>query len=94
MLALADSFEQSVGGIVNIVAAASTQLSATAEHLTRTAGTTTERRVTVADVSERASTNVNSVAAAAEQLTSSIREINHHVHQSDVMASKAASEAK
>ncbi len=94
MLALANSFEEKVGSIVNIVAAASTQLSATAEHLTRTAGMTTDRCATVADVSERASTNVNSVAAAAEQLTSSIREINQRVHQSDAMASKAASEAE
>jgi len=91
---LADAFEQSVGSIVNVVAAASAQLSTTAEELSRTASLTTDRCAAVADMSERASSNVNSVAVAAEQLTASIREINQSVSRSNAMASKAASEAE
>jgi methyl-accepting chemotaxis protein len=94
MLALADSFERAVGGIVNIVAAASTELSATAQELTNTAKATTDRCATVAAASVEASTNVNSVASAAEELTASIREISQQVHQSSTVASKAADEAQ
>ncbi len=93
-MALADSFERAVGGIVNIVAAASTQLDSTAEHLTQTATATTDRCVTVAAASEEASSNVNSVASAAEELSASIREIAQQVHQSNAAAAKASSEAE
>jgi methyl-accepting chemotaxis protein len=94
MLELANSFEDAIGGIVNIVAAASTQLNATAEHLSNAAGDTTDRCSAVAAASEQASTNVNSVATAAEQLTASIREISQRIHQSHTMAGKAAFEAE
>ncbi len=94
MAALADSFERAVGGIVEIVAAASAQLSSTAEQLTQTAAATTDRSAAVAAASEEASTNVNSVASAAEELSASIREIAQQVHQSNAAAAKAASEAE
>jgi methyl-accepting chemotaxis protein len=94
MLDLANSFEQAIGGIVNVVAAASTQLSATAEHLTGAADITADRCSAVAAASEQASANVNSVATAAEELTASIREIGQRIHQSNTKASKAALEAE
>lgn len=94
MMALADSFEHAIGGIVNIVAAASTELSATAQELTNTAKMTTDRCTAVASASVEASTNVNSVASAAEELTASIREISQQVHQSSAVANKAADEAQ
>jgi methyl-accepting chemotaxis protein len=94
MLALASGFENSVGGIVNIVAAASTELSATAEQLTASSAMTTDRCSNVVLVSGQASSNVNAVATASEELAASIREINGSVHQSDTMASKAASQAR
>jgi methyl-accepting chemotaxis protein len=94
MIELANSFEQAVSGIVNIVAAASTQLSTTAEQLTNTASTTAHRCSAVAAASEQASSNVNSVATAAEELSASIREITQRVRQSNMMAGKAVSEAE
>jgi len=94
MIALANSFENAIGGIVQIVASASTELSSTAEHLTSTANATTDRCTAVAAASEQASSNVNGVATAAEELTASIREIAQQVHQSSAVASKAASEAE
>lgn len=94
MLAMADTFQNAVGGIVSIVASASTELSSTAEQLTQTANGTTDRCSAVAAASEQASANVNSVASAAEELTASIREIAQQVHQSTTVASKAAAEAE
>jgi methyl-accepting chemotaxis protein len=93
LAALTNTFEQTVGSIAGIVAAASTQLSATAEQLTRTAKGTSERSTAVAAASEQASANVQTVASAAEQLSCSVREISGQVHQSSMMTSKASSEA-
>lgn len=86
-------FERSIGAIVDVVAAASTELSATAENLNNTSGATTSRSTAVAAASEEASTNVHTVASAAEQLSSSIREISEQVQQSNRVAQEAAREA-
>ena len=91
---LTNNFEQTVGSIVGIVAAASTELSATAEQLTKTAKGTSERSIAVAAASEQASANVQTVASAAEELSCSVREISGQVHQSSTMTSKASNEAK
>ncbi len=47
----------------------------------------------VASASERASNNVGTVAAAAEELSSSVAEIGRQVNQSNEIASKAVSDA-
>lgn len=91
---LTNNFEQTVGSIVGIVAAASTELSATAEQLTKTAKGTSERSIAVAAASEQASANVQTVASAAEELSCSVREISGQVHQSSTMTSRASNEAK
>ncbi|MFZ4806144.1 MAG: methyl-accepting chemotaxis protein [Hyphomicrobiaceae bacterium] len=94
MQQLANSFEQAVGSIVSIVASAATELGQTAEQLTGTARTTSDRSQAVAQASEEASRNVMTVATAAEQLSGSIREISAQVSKSSSMASKAASDAE
>jgi len=93
MQQLANSFEQAVGSIVSIVASAATELGQTAEQLTGTARTTSDRSQAVAQASEEASRNVMTVATAAEQLSDSIREISAQVSKSSGMASKAARDA-
>lgn len=93
-LELASSFERAVGAIVNTVAAASTQLGATAEELTRSARHTSEQSSAVASASEVASTNVQAVASAAEELSGAIREISGQVRQSTNMVGKASTEAQ
>ena len=90
---LAFQFEQSVGSIIAVVAAASTELSTTAESLTDTAKTTSDRSTSVAAASEEASANVQTVASAAEELSCSVREIASQVHQSSTMTSRASHEA-
>ena len=90
---LTNTFEQTVGSIVGVVATASTQLSTTAEQLTKAAKGTSQRSSAVAAASTQASENVQTVASAAEQLSCSVREIAGQVQQSSNMTSKASSEA-
>ena len=63
---IAAKFEASVGGIVDGVKAASTELQSTAESMASTAEETTRQAATVATASEEATQNVQTVASAAE----------------------------
>jgi methyl-accepting chemotaxis protein len=94
MLKLADNFQRAIGGIVDVVAAASTELSATAESLSESAGRTTSQSSAVAAASEETSANIHTVASATEELSCSIREISQQVHQSSKVAQEASHEAE
>jgi len=94
MMKLADEFQQAVGGIVNAVSTASTQLEGSAGTLTSTAHRAQEMATTVAAASEEASTNVQSVASATEELSSSVTEISRQVQESARMAGEAVSQAR
>ncbi len=93
MLALADAFEQTVGGIVGVVSAAATELQATAGVLTSTATESATQSTAVAAAAGQAAANVQTVAAAAEELGSSIQEIGRQVTNSAQMARGAVDEA-
>mgnify|MGYP000716399198 CR=1 FL=1 len=54
MVELADSFERAVGGIVGMVSSSATELQATAQQMTTTAGDTASQSVTVAGAAEEA----------------------------------------
>ena len=69
MIKLADDFEGAVGEIIETVSSASTELEASAGTLTSTAVQSQELTTMVAAASEEASTNVQSVASAIEELT-------------------------
>ncbi|HEX2654823.1 MAG TPA: HAMP domain-containing protein, partial [Xanthobacteraceae bacterium] len=60
---LADEFQSAVGEIVDTVSSASTQLASAANSLNKTADTTQQLSMMVADASEEASANVQSVAS-------------------------------
>jgi methyl-accepting chemotaxis protein len=94
MLELADTFEQSVNGIVESVAASAAVMQTTAEAMTATAEDTSDRVVKVSEVSTNALGNVQTVASAAEELSSSVAEISRQVMQSTEIARKAVSEAE
>ena len=94
MLKLANEFEAAVGGIIETVSSASTELEAAAETLTKTADTTQQLSTVVAAASEESSTNVQSVAAATEKMTSSVREIGRQVQESSKIASEAVKQAE
>jgi aerotaxis receptor len=94
MRALADEFQGAVGGIVNTVSSASTELEAAASTLTRTAETTQHLSTSVAAASEQASTNVQSVASATEEMASSVIEISRQVQESTQIARNAVRQAE
>ncbi len=94
MTELADSFQASVGGIVEMVSSSAGEMQATAQSLTSTAEETSRQSTAVAAASEQASTNVQTVASAAEELSSSITEISRQVSQSAEIAGKAVADAE
>jgi methyl-accepting chemotaxis protein len=94
MRELADSFQSSVGGIVETVSSSATEMQTTAQSLTATAEETSRQSTAVAAASEQASTNVQTVASAAEELSSSIAEISRQVGQSAQIAGKAVDDAE
>jgi methyl-accepting chemotaxis protein len=91
---LADAFEGAVGEIVEGVSAAATELEASANVLTTTAGRARELATAVAAASEQASTNVRSVSSASEEMTSSVNEISRQVQESSRVANEAVVQAR
>lgn len=79
---MADTFEQTVGGIVNAVASAAEQMQTAARSLSVTAEETNSQATAVAAATTETSSNVQTVAAATEELTISIREISRQVTDS------------
>jgi methyl-accepting chemotaxis protein len=94
MVKLANAFEAAVGGIIETVSSASTELEAAAGTLTETADTTQQLSTVVASASEEASANVRSVATATEEMSSSVREIGQQVQESSRIAGEAVRQAE
>jgi len=92
MLALAENFEGTIGGMVAFIASTMSKLEATAEKLTCSAKETSGRVVSVAAAADEADSNARAVATAAEQLSVSIREIGLQVSRSSAVANKAENE--
>ncbi len=93
MLSLADQFEAAVGGIVDMVSSAATEMQATASQLTASAQESAAQATSVSAAAEEAGTNVTSVAGAAEELGASVGEIGRQVQISRERSREAASEA-
>jgi len=91
---LADTFETAIGEIVRAVSATSDNLETSATTLTGTADRGRELAEVVADASKEASTNVQSVASSAEQLSSSVNEISRQVLDSARMVGEAVDQAR
>ncbi|WP_084462562.1 methyl-accepting chemotaxis protein [Oceanibaculum pacificum] len=94
MNALADQFEQSVGAIVGLVSSAATELEAAAQTLNATLEETNAQASTVAAAATQATTNVETVATACEELAASVREIGQQVHQSSEISGRAVINAE
>jgi methyl-accepting chemotaxis protein len=94
MIKLADEFQAAIGGIVNTVSSASSQLESAAGTLTNTANSTQELSGMVSAASEEASTNVGAVASAAEEMSASVVEIGRQVHDSSRIAGEAVKQAE
>jgi len=91
---LANEFEAAVGEIIETVASASTELEASAKSLTQTAERTQQQSVVVASASNEASSNVQSVAAATEEMASSIGEIGRQIESSTKISREAVAQAQ
>ncbi|MGJ4999505.1 methyl-accepting chemotaxis protein [Bradyrhizobium sp. HKCCYLS3077] len=87
-------FEAAIGEVIEVVASATTDLEHAADALTTTAGRSLELATVVAGASEEASTNVHSVAAATEEMTTSVDEISRQVKISAQIASDAMEQAR
>ncbi|WP_340120190.1 CHASE3 domain-containing protein, partial [Pelagibius sp. 7325] len=94
MRKLADDFQASVGGMIDNVSSATTELRSTAESMSATAEETNRQSASVAAASEQASRNVQTVASAAEELSASISEISRQVNQSSDVAGRAVAQAE
>src|ERR1700686_3097469 len=90
---LTRGFEAKVGQLTAALAMAATEMEATAQSMSATAEQTNQQSLTVSSA-EQASANVQTVATAAEELSSSIQEIGRQVEQSTRIAGNAVEEAK
>ncbi len=86
-------FENAVGGIIDDVSAASTEMGGTADRLEQGAAGTRERVTTVVAASEQATVNMQAVTAATSELTNSAAEISREVERSSAMARQAVAMA-
>lgn len=76
---LADDFDANVGEIINTVASASSDLNNSAKFMAETTAKTEAQATAVSQASHEASMNVQTIATAAEEMASSIGEINRQV---------------
>jgi methyl-accepting chemotaxis protein len=93
LLDLANSFESSVGSVVNGVTASATELQSTAQSMAATAEETSRQSIAVAAASEQTTQNVQTVASATEELSASIGEITSQVTESTRIVGEAVVQA-
>ena len=93
MRKMADSFEGSVGTVIETVTSAATELQAASGQMAGTACETSAQATTVAASAQQASANVQTVASATEELAASIKEIAHQVERSQAVSVRAGEEA-
>jgi methyl-accepting chemotaxis protein len=91
---LTKRFECNVSVLTQGLAGAATEMEATAQSMTVTAGRTTQQSVSVAGAAHQTSANVQTVAAAAEEMAASVAEIAQQVGQSAQVARSAVDSAK
>ena len=91
---LAENFERQVQGVVAAVTAAATQMQSTARSMTETAAGTRQQTLAVAAGANQATVNVQTVAAASEELSASIGDIGRQVSQASTVARQAAAEGQ
>ncbi|MBP28271.1 MAG: chemotaxis protein [Methylobacterium sp.] len=88
------AFQAKIAASLAIVTAATSELDATAQAMTRVADNTNSQAVTSSSAAAQTSANVQTVAAAAEEMVSSLQEIERQVVRSNEVAGHAAHEAE
>ncbi len=94
LIALADDFEQTVGEVVDRLIGSSKDMRNVAIVMRRTAEETDKVSHSAAAASEETSANVQTVAAAAEQLSTSSHEIGHQVSRSRNVVQRAITDTE
>jgi methyl-accepting chemotaxis protein len=92
--AITRDFESLIGELVDSLSSSSTELEAAANTLTSTAETTGRTSGAAAHASQEVSSNVQSVAVATEEITSSVGEIGRQVQESNRIANDAVRQAQ
>ncbi|MFE1598822.1 methyl-accepting chemotaxis protein [Methylobacterium sp. ID0610] len=90
---LVRGFQQTVARSLDIVTSAATELDATARSMTSVADTTSHQAAASSAAAAETAANVRTVATAAEEMVSSLREIERQVVRSNEVANTAAGEA-
>lgn len=91
--AIADSFEGSVGKLVQAVTTASADMQNSAQNMAASAEETSTRATNVAAAAQQATANVETVAAASEELAASSNEIASQMAKSQSVADQASTQA-
>ncbi len=94
MRQMADSFEQTVGGIMTSVHDAANGLTKNAGILAETSEQTSRESSVAASAANAASNGVQTVAAATEELSASITEISRQVSESNTIIQSTVGEAQ
>lgn len=82
---LANDFEQSVKGIVSMVASAATELSQSANSMVQTMSNGVQKTNSANTAAVDTASNVQAVAAAAEELSASVREISSQLQRTSAL---------
>ncbi|WP_041793716.1 methyl-accepting chemotaxis protein [Pararhodospirillum photometricum] len=93
-VALADSFEAQVGEILAGLAVAAEELDRTAQAMSDTARVSLDRTAEVSHALRDTTSNVQSVASAAEEMSASVREISGQVNRSTAVVGEAVDLAR
>ncbi len=94
MAALADEFERQVGSIVESLSQAAGGMQRNAHQMSTTTAMARDQSLAVASGANEATSNVETVAAASEELSASIGEIGRQVTQAAQIAQKAAADGQ
>jgi methyl-accepting chemotaxis protein len=92
MRKLADGFEASVKSVADGMASSATEMEASANSMRAAASVADSETTAAAFAADQTSANVGTVAAATEELSSSINSISHQVVHSSRIASDAVAE--
>ncbi len=92
--AMAQAFEQSVRGVVDMLGVAAGTMQRSAQSLESAAEETSRQTSAVAAATEQASANVQTVASASEELSCSIVEIGRQLERSSQIAGDAVEDAR
>ena len=91
---LADDFDRRTSNIIKSLAAAATEMQATAQQMTSVSSNTAHASQIVASAASEADGNVQVVASAAEELSASSQEIAHQISNVAQKSGRASSEAE